>query len=158
MVVTENLSIDGEAYSWDFGDPLSNDDSFSDFSPTYTYEEDGEYTIQLVVANSGACTDTLEIRRFVNFEDNSFIPSAFSPNGDGRNDRFRLLGSILLDHEMLIFNQWGELVFSGNDQDMGWDGTIRGELGEPGNYTYVIEGTDSSGESILYKGIISLIR
>ena len=154
----DNFTQDAESIQWDFGDPNSESDVSDEFEPSYIYPQDGEYTVTLIATNSGACSDTLRVKKFVNFIDNTFIPSAFSPNGDGKNDLFRLLGTTLSDIDMLIFNQWGELIYSGSDQGQGWDGSIKGEVGEPGNYTYVIEGIDSIGEDVLYKGIVTLIR
>jgi gliding motility-associated-like protein len=67
-------------------------------------------------------------------------PNAFSPNGDGTNDVFeaRYDSEVKITFQMLIFNKWGEQIFSSNDITKGWDGTFKGERCPLGMYTYVI--------------------
>jgi gliding motility-associated-like protein len=68
---------------------------------------------------------------------NIFIPSAFSPNGDGNNDIFQIYGNCIASMKMRIFNRWGELVFESNDINQGWDGVYKGAA-QIGVYTYTL--------------------
>lgn len=93
-----------------------------------------------------------------------FIPNSFTPNGDGQNDVFYPRGEGLREiRSFRVYNRWGELVFERNnlvlnDRLAGWDGTYKSERLNPDTYVYVIEGICASGESVTWKGDVSLIR
>lgn len=91
-------------------------------------------------------------------EDYLFIPSAFSPNGDGRNDEFRIQkGPQDKLVQFNVFNRWGQLVFTEKD-GTGWNGTQNGQLAEMGVYFYdILIGCDK-GSLIEKKGEITLVR
>ncbi len=93
----------------------------------------------------------------INSETNVYVPDAFSPNGDGINDKFRIKGSFVMEYNLRIYNRWGELVFESNKQENAWDGTYKGERVPTGIYIYVlsIKGTN---ESRIKKGNLKLIR
>jgi len=93
------------------------------------------------------------------------IPSAFSPNGDGLNDVFRVLWNADVSptsFSMLIYNQWGRLVYEGHNILIGWDGQINGELCPTGVYTYVISIEKPAGKSpaqqTTTRGLVTLVR
>ncbi|HQU76190.1 MAG TPA: gliding motility-associated C-terminal domain-containing protein [Chitinophagales bacterium] len=92
------------------------------------------------------------------------IPNAFSPNNDGVNDFFSLYGAAVTDLDLLIYNRWGELVYETHDigivnnMQAGWDGTFRGEPQEMGAYAYFLKATGGSGNSVVLKGSVTLIR
>lgn len=90
--------------------------------------------------------------------DQIYIPNVFTPNGDGRNDEFKVYGNTITAMSMKIFNQWGELVFEGRDAAKGWDGSYKGKQQPVGVYIYVIRLTLLSGEDTLKKGDINLVR
>jgi len=87
------------------------------------------------------------------------IPNAFSPNGDGINDQFkiRVTGYFKLDG-LKIFNRWGQLVFETRDLSNEWNGTIKGNPLAIGTYYYVIEGLDVEGKRFRRSGSVTLIR
>ncbi|MFN8300029.1 MAG: gliding motility-associated C-terminal domain-containing protein [Chitinophagales bacterium] len=90
-----------------------------------------------------------------------FIPNAFTPNADGKNDVFNLFGNLqaLKYLEVSIFNRIGEKVFESNDIYFNWDGTYKGKEADYGVYTYVIRVVFIDGFTPkLYKGTITLIR
>ena len=88
-----------------------------------------------------------------------FIPSAFTPNGDGVNDYFKPIGSWdgVTSFNFKVFNRWGENIFTSNNSLMKWDGTYKGVPCHMGVYVYylVIEKNGIVGR---YKGDIILIR
>jgi gliding motility-associated-like protein len=87
------------------------------------------------------------------------IPSAFTPNGDGLNDVFRvanLRGGRLV--EMNIYNQWGQLVCKTSDNEKGWNGTFEGVSQDMGVYNYYIVIERENHKTVYYKGTLTLIR
>lgn len=88
-----------------------------------------------------------------------FVPSAFSPNGDGRND---ILKPIIVGIRQLLFfriyNRWGQLLFSTSETGKGWDGTFSGVKQASGTYVYETQGVDYTGKTVLRKGTVVLIR
>lgn len=88
-----------------------------------------------------------------------FIPNAFTPNGDGLNDKFRPLGKCnYSDYDLRIFNRWGQLIFNSNDSNFGWDGDTKNEPAPIGTYFYLLRYKATSNEAYLKKGDITLIR
>jgi len=152
-VVIENLSENAQHYLWDFG----NENTSTSTEPNYQYNSDGTYEITLTAFN-GDCTDTTSRSLIVIYEDRTFIPTAFSPNGDGNNDVFRVLGSDFIKIELCVYNHWGELIYTGTDPSNGWDGTIGGSLAQAGNYAYSILGESAAGHKKSYSGKIALVR
>lgn len=97
----------------------------------------GQYVVTFIDANNcDALTATTEV---LACEGAYEIPELVSPNGDGVNDEFRLYykGSVR-DYALLIFNRWGQKIFTTNDPNGAWDGTIGGEPQESGSYLYVM--------------------
>ena len=86
-----------------------------------------------------------------------FIPNAFSPNGDGINDEFKVSGSIQVV-EMRIFDRWGGCLYTSFDANTGWDGSYRGHLVQPGVYVYWIKIKLSDGSIKLFKGDVTVMR
>ncbi|MBW8683408.1 Ig-like domain-containing protein [Chitinophaga rhizophila] len=86
-----------------------------------------------------------------------FIPNAFTPNGDGKNDYFKPEGTSITAIDMKIFNQWGELIYQTN-QLTGWNGTYNGTLQPSGVYTYTVRITMTDKTQVIKKGAINLLR
>lgn len=87
-----------------------------------------------------------------------FVPNAFTPNGDGLNDRLLVLGNTIDELYFAIYDRWGELVFETDNQLIGWDGTFRGRELSPDAYGYYLEARCFNGETYTAKGNITLIR
>ncbi len=106
------------------------------------------------------CRDTAMITIIVDSSMTEFIPTGFTPNGDGRNDVFRLNGSKFRDLvEMRIYNRWGAQVFYTTTTEQGWDGTLNGVPQDLGVYYYtVILARPGYPDNQVYKGEITLIR
>ncbi len=88
-----------------------------------------------------------------------YIPSGFTPNGDGKNDLLRPIpiGIAQLNYFM-IYNRWGQLIFSTNEIGKGWNGIFNGEPQPVGTYIFQAEGKDLTGKIIYKKGSAVLIR
>lgn len=90
---------------------------------------------------------------------NAFVPTAFSPNGDGQNDMFFVHGiNPLLSAEILIFNRWGQQVFHTTDMDWGWDGNKGGQPCPSGVYAYYLKAVNAEGVVEIKSGNITLMR
>ena len=120
----------------------------------------GNTTIYYTVTTSDSCSSQtsfdLTVQRLLN--NNFYIPNAFTPNNDGKNDVFKVYGSYIKTMQLKIFNQWGELIFESNDINNGWDGTQRGRLQPTGVYIYIVKVTFIDNQTINKTGSINLIR
>ena len=87
------------------------------------------------------------------------FPTAFTPNGDGRNDVFAPLGiRYVKKMTMEVWNRWGQLVFSSSDPTKGWDGYFQGSPSQTGVYAYLVKYTTTESEEKTLKGNVTLIR
>jgi gliding motility-associated-like protein len=122
------------------------------------YPSEGQFMDTMFFANG--CYQLVKLN-IVNDESSNqpfFIPSAFSPNGDGKNDCFSLGHWKLIDEfELSIYNRWGEKVFGSNNVMACWNGIIKGREAEIGVYYYLIKVKNSCGEQV-FKGDLSLVR
>ena len=128
-------------------------------NPVALPTDDIQYIVK--VSNSTGCIDYDSIKvRVFNLAAGIYVPTAFTPNGDGRNDYFRArsLGLKSLD-VFNVYNRWGKLIYtSTNVESAGWDGTYKGNQQEPGTYVWHAEGTDYRNEKIKRQGYVVLVR
>ena len=90
---------------------------------------------------------------------NIYVPKVFTPNGDGKNDVLKpILVGITTFHYFSVYNRWGNLLFSTEDPNAGWDGRVNGVPQPVETYLWIGEGIDNSGKKIVQKGMVSLIR
>ena len=87
-----------------------------------------------------------------------WIPTAFSPNGDGQNDYFRALGIKIEKVEIQVYDRWGQLYYEGDGYDQGWDGKYNDKECEIEVYVYWARVYFETGETELYQGNVTLIR
>ncbi|MBB1283185.1 gliding motility-associated C-terminal domain-containing protein [Flavisolibacter sp. BT320] len=89
-----------------------------------------------------------------------FVPTAFTPNRDGRNDRFlyQVQGGLKTIRYFKVFNRWGVEVFSSTRVGEGWDGTYNGKDAETGAYVWLLKGETWLNNSVEAKGTVVLIR
>ena len=115
-----------------------------DSGPFFDVPSAGIYQL---VAFDGFCRDTLQITVPNGLcKANVYLPNAFSPNGDGRNDLFQAYGPDIEINSLQVYNRWGSLVFESKGSEAVWDGMIGGRKAETGTYLFVLE----------YKNILSL--
>jgi gliding motility-associated-like protein len=86
------------------------------------------------------------------------VPNAFTPNDDGLNDEFNIQTEMLISYYIAIYNRWGDLVFTSDDINEGWNGTLNGVLQEIGTYMYVIESVTTMNTPITKTGTLTLLR
>lgn len=116
-------------------------------------------TYILTVTDSLGCTDTDTVVVFVDIEcGDLFLPTAFSPNGDGENDEYCVRSNCIKTLQFEIYNRWGEKVFGTSDPDICWDGTWREKPCEAAVFTYFIRGEMIDGTPIEGQGNITLVK
>ncbi len=148
------LASGARMYNWSPVSSLNNPNiSYPIARPT----EDTKYIVGGLAANGCRAFDTLHV--IVDKRDNLFVPSAFSPNGDGKNDVFKITNlSFQRIMEFRVFNRWGQEIYSTNDHRAGWDGTWKGVPQEMGTYSYLIRVAYPDGFVETYKGETTLVR
>jgi gliding motility-associated-like protein len=88
-----------------------------------------------------------------------FVPSAFTPNGDGTNDYLRPIGAGIKEiRYFFVYNRWGQLVFTGTANGTGWDGRINGALQSTGVYVWQVKAVDYLGYDFFLTGTAALLR
>jgi gliding motility-associated-like protein len=119
------------------------------------------YTVKLVVTNlalgcSDIATKTVTVFDHCNID----IPTAFTPNNDGLNDRFGPHNALKAEnYEFKVYNRWGQLVFHSKNWKDRWDGTIKGTPQQPGVFVWMLSYTHrDTKQSVFKKGTVTLIR
>ncbi len=148
------------SYEWYFGDAFG---SYSyDLSPKNRYTDTGDFNVQLIVTSADGCTDTTSkiVRVWPDF--NLLFPTAFSPNLDGTNDDYNVVGHFhsIKDFSMTIFDAHGLKVFETNEITQAWNGTLMNN-GNPmpsGNYEVIVRVRDLYNKQFSFTKKISLIR
>jgi gliding motility-associated-like protein len=119
---------------------------------------DSSRMIKVIAESNVGCIDTAELfveaKEYTDF----FIPNAFSPNGDGKNDVFLIMGTTINKGRIRVFDQWGQMLFATEDVRKGWDGNFKGRPQPVGIYVYEVHITMNNGAEIKKKGFINLIR
>ena len=159
VAFTSNAEGKNLLHRWTFGDG----GTATDKDPTHIYagpDRQTSYAVRYTVTDSYGCQQTAT--KNVNVYPSCYlaIPTAFTPNNDGKNDVFRVLNAIKAENlELRVFNRWGQLVFKTNDWKKGWDGTINGAPQPSGVYVWFLRYTDRNTQKKLeQKGTVTLIR
>ncbi|MFC5271754.1 gliding motility-associated C-terminal domain-containing protein [Adhaeribacter terreus] len=87
-----------------------------------------------------------------------FVPTAFSPNGDGLNDVFEVKGRFQNNFSLVILNRWGQIIFESNDPKKGWDGKMNGKEAPIGVYAYRLTAIDETGKKYEKTGTLTLVK
>lgn len=154
-VEIEARAPEGSMFYWD---PITYLEDPNEPITTATPLEDMVY--QVIALDPYGCRDTATIKIFIEYESDLKVPNAFTPDGDGLNDVFKIYHH---EFERLIgfsvYNRYGQLVFFTDNINEGWDGTVDG--GKPAGidtYIYVIEYALPTGENKVQKGDVVLLR
>lgn len=155
-----NLSTGAESYKWDFGSL----DSSSEEHPTFDFpnEGEGQYQVCLEATNSYACQDSICRDVIIQGEFILYVPNAFTPDGDGLNDRFQpvVQGADEKNYDLYIYDRWGEVVFEGHHPEASWDGTIKGSgKAKPDVYVWkIVAKSKYTGKVVERTGHVTLLR
>jgi gliding motility-associated-like protein len=115
---------------------------------------------KLVATSEAGCKDSayINIKVFATGP-TVFVPTAFTPNNDGRND---ILSPIAVGMKQIdyfrVFDRWGQLVFSTTTNGHGWDGLINGQPQATNTYVWMVKAVDYNGNPFFQKGMVTLIR
>ncbi len=153
-----NLSIGATQYQWNMGDGKSFITNKKDTVIRYIFPATAKYSVCLFASNAAGCIAKKceDIDAVVDPLFN--VPNAFSPNGDGVNDRVYVRGFGIAKMTWKIYNRWGSVVYIGTDQFEGWDGKFNGKLQPQEVYNYTLEIEFSSKERQTQTGDITLLR
>ncbi|MES2848476.1 MAG: PKD domain-containing protein [Bacteroidota bacterium] len=146
----------GDAYLWSPTQWLSDPTS-----PTTVASPENDITYKVTVTQlpeNCSATDTVRIKVYL-LPPSFYVPTAFSPNGDGLNEVLRpiMLGMRNLRY-FKVYNRLGNLVFETTEIGKGWDGYYKGNPQDPGNYVWMAQGETWKGEFITRKGNAVLVR
>ncbi len=146
-------------WSWAFGDGTPN---VTAQNPSTIYYANGVYIVTQIASDSYGCSDTARVAVKINNITNelsTLIPNAISPNGDGKNDVWKLdfLSLLYPNAEIDIYTRWGESIFHSVGYSTPWDGIYKGDKLAIGTYYYVIKLNDANN-SEPFRGGVLLIR
>ena len=157
-VVADNQPVQlnasgGVYYAWTPASGLSDPNIAN---PVATVDRETSYVLTAFTDAGCATTDTVTIKVFKGPE--IYVPNAFTPNGDSKNDRLRFIAVGMRKlHFFRVYNRLGQLVYDSLDS-LGWDGNFSGSKQPSGNFTWVISGEDYNGNAYRKKGSLLLIR
>lgn len=156
-VFTNLSSDDAINFIWYFGDG----DSLITASKalvTHQYRATGTFNACLVAINAAGCTDTICKPVDVIINPVVDVPNAFTPNSGDINSKVMVKGFGIAKMRFIIWNRWGQKVFETNDQNIGWDGKLKGALQPMDVYAYTLDVQFFDGTKATRKGDITLIK
>ena len=137
--------------------PLNSLNDAKSFTPVFRGAKETLYTIEITTATECVTVDTQLVKIVKNVE--IYVPNAFTPNGDGKNDLLRpQLRGIMELHYFKVFNRWGQLVFETQVEEAGWNGTIKGTPQSTQTVIWILEGVGLDNVIYTKKGTATLIR
>ena len=154
------------AVYWNFNDPLSGiANTANSISATHIFNNAGTYLVGAVV-NLSCGSDTLlktvtivSCDSVINSLCNLYVPNAFTPNGDNKNEAFHAVATCAFSsYELLVFNRWGEVVYKTRNPADKWDGSCQNAKCPTGNYVYVINYQFTGQHPKIAKGSVLLLR
>lgn len=155
-----DFSQNAITWQWDFGVPNDASATSTMQEPSYTYTASGLYTVTQWVRSDLGCTDSTSHQVSIQKPFNFYVPSAFTPNGDGINDIFIPKGEGVNpdDYLLQIFDRNGRLMFQTTSLHQGWDGTDNGKELPLGSYVYVVKTSTMDGTPKEYVGTVTLVQ
>jgi gliding motility-associated-like protein len=153
--VTLDGSVKGTSVDF-YWSPSAFINDIHSITPKVYPPEDGLYT--LTASSNLGCGTSASLTKVRVFRD-IYVPNAFTPNGDGKNDRFHVLAADnYKEFKLRIYNRWGQLVYETNDINKGWNGRF-GEQPQPSDvYIYYLQIRTASNKEISKKGTFALLR
>lgn len=145
----------GVSYSWSPATWL-NDPTIA--NPVSLPHNNIQYVVGVTTTNGCFSRDTIDVHLY-NMGEDIYVPTAFTPNGDGTNDDLKpiLLGMQKLNY-FKVFNRFGEMVFYTTEEGKGWDGNYKGKGQDPATFVWYAEGITYKGQLRKKKGYAILIR
>ncbi|MFM7176353.1 MAG: T9SS type B sorting domain-containing protein, partial [Bacteroidota bacterium] len=149
-----NQTLNGQSWYWDF-----DDGSYSfETNPFHEFVEGGIFEVTLVATSQSGCVDSISENLEVIQPYRVWIPNAFTPNGDVKNERFMPVITSVQDYSLSIYNRWGQLLFYTDDPDEGWNGQYNGRDLPEGIYVFMMTSTDLCNKQDVRRGAFTLAR
>lgn len=147
----ETIILDPSSAGYNLSYLWQNGSTASTFSAT----QPGTYSV-LVTNACGSDGDAVTLKTT---ECKVYLPNVFTPNNDGLNDRFGIVGArYVKSFRMEIYNRWGQMIYESTNAYEGWDGVFRGLMQDAGMYIYRIKYTNLTDEKFDFKGTFMLMR
>ncbi|MEM7368204.1 MAG: PKD domain-containing protein [Bacteroidota bacterium] len=146
---------EAERYAWDLGDGQTANTP----SVVHEYERPGMYEITVDILTVNGCEvqlrEVIEVKQIMGV----YLPTAFTPNGDGFNDEYYIGSSLMRELHFEVYDRWGRVMFMADNPDFRWDGlTKNGKEAFPGVYVFRLRGVDYQGNTVEKTGTLTLIR
>jgi gliding motility-associated-like protein len=144
----------GVTYTWSPATGLNNPTLEN---PVAILDRDQRYRLDALTLEGCDSHSDILIKRFKGPE--LYIPTAFTPNGDGKNDVLKVFPvGMRAFHYLAVYNRYGEMVFKTTDYGTGWDGTYKGIKQGTETFVVVAQAIDYRGKLFLKKGTVTVIR
>ena len=164
VVVGQKLQLSatgGDTYLWNPSTDLSDPnikDPYAVYDGSYDsirYRANVSY-----VENGKICSDFADVNvKIFNTKPQVFVPTAFTPNGDGLNDILRPIAVGMTQIKYFrVYNRWGQLVFETSVNVKGWNGKLQDKDQQSGSYVWIVQGEDFTGKTFFTKGTVTLVR
>ena len=158
LIAVSNTDMQSTSFAWT---PTTGLDNPGIYNPITTLNANVDSITYIVTAKeSHGCTGEDDIKVVVyKTQPDIFVPSGFTPNGDGRNDLLKpiTVGITTLQY-FNVYNRLGQLLYTTSEIGRGWDGNFAGTAQANGTYVYVTQGVDFTGKTVFRKGTVVLIR
>jgi gliding motility-associated-like protein len=152
----KNDSKGAVSYEWNFG----NGTNSNVVNPSAEFIKEGSYDVTLIAYTANKqCADTFRVTIVVIGESEVQIPNIFSPNNDGLNEKFTIMGKNILSTTGEIFSRWGHKIFEWDSPTGGWDGknTFGSDVSD-GTYYYIINAKGVDDKEYRFTGTVTLVR
>lgn len=154
-ILFQNLSLNAYSYSWNFGDMTTS----TTINPQHIYSIAASYTVTLTGFDAHKmCPTSYSITYPILPDGQVFIPNVFTPNEDGLNEGFTVIGLGIVEMELIIYDRWGIEITTLKSPAEAWDGKKKGIPCPEGAYTYKADILLNSGARLRRGGTVTLIR
>jgi gliding motility-associated-like protein len=158
IVVDQPLQLNGTGAQFYFWSPSTGLNNPNIANPVAHLSDSMQYILKVHSLAGCSSTDTINITVY-KVKPDLYVPDAFTPNGDGKNDIFRPIPIGMKSLKFFkVYNRLGQLIYSTNIINQGWDGTFKGAAQDPGLFVWIAEGEDYLGKIIFRKGNVTLLR
>ncbi|WP_153797535.1 PKD domain-containing protein [Foetidibacter luteolus] len=162
IVINQPLQLNatgGNSYQWSPAVGMSNPSIADPVVTLNSFYDTVVYKVRVGIVPPGCyAEDQLRVIVFKTLPD-IFVPTAFTPNSDGRNDVIKpIVVGMQKFNYFRVFNRWGQMLYQTNAVGMGWNGVYGGQEQPPGTYVYMAQAVDYEGKLVNRKGTIVLIR
>lgn len=129
------------------------------FLDEYLDQDAGKFTYYIKAVGDSANYESKSNEIILEQHPNAFIPSAFTPNNDARNDEWAISSAFIKDFDLTVFNRWGNVVFKTRNKNLRWDGNYQGKPAPQGVYIYVLKYSGFLDFTVKYlRGEVTLMR